>query len=96
MEYSKLIRINEYLNIAESKLKKAGIYNGYVFLDSPLFLNPKLLDNNDIPEFYGSKNIIVSHFENTIKILKNVKEYSDQDAWWRMAKNIFIFLNLKE
>ena len=44
MEYSKLIRINEYLNIEESELKKSGIYNGYVFLDSPLFLNPKLLD----------------------------------------------------
>lgn len=91
MEYSKLIRINEYLNIEESELKKSGIYNGYVFLDSPLFLNPKLLDNNDIPEFYGAKNIIVLHFENTIKILKNVKEYSDKDVWWKMAKKHFYF-----
>ena len=91
MEYSKLIRINEYLNIEESELKKVGIYNGYVFLDSPLFLNPKLLDNNDIPEFYDAENIIVLHFENTIKILKNVKEYSDKDVWWRMAKKHFYF-----
>lgn len=91
MEYSKLIRIDEYLNIEEAELKKAGIYNGYIFLDSPLFLNPKLLDNNTIPEFYDSENIIVSHFENTIKILKNVKEFSDKDVWWRMAKKHFCF-----
>lgn len=91
MDYSKLIRIDEYLNIEEVELKKAGIYNGYIFLDSPLFLNPKLLDNNDIPEFYDAENLIVSHFEKTIKILKNVKEFSDKDVWWKMAKKHFRF-----
>lgn len=91
MKHSKLIRINEYLNIREDDLKEAGIYNGYIFLDSPLFLNPKLLNNNNIPEFYDARNIIVSHFEKTIMILKSVKECSNKDVWWRMAKKHFYF-----
>lgn len=91
MEYSRLIRIDEYLNIREEDLKKAGIYNGYIFLDSPLFLNPKLLNNNKIPEFYDAENIIVSHFEKTIMLLKSVKECSNKDVWWKMAKRHFYF-----
>lgn len=91
MEYSKLVRIDAYLNIREDDLKKAGIYNGYIFLDSPLFLNPKLLNNNNIPEFYDAENIIVSHFEKTIMILKSVKECSNKDVWWKMAKRHFCF-----
>lgn len=91
MEYSRLIRINEYINVKEENLKKAGVYNGYIYLDSPLFLNPKLLNNNNIPEFYDAENTIVSHFEKTIMILKNVKEYSNKDVWWKMAKRHFYF-----
>ena len=91
MEYSKLTRINEYINVTEEKLNKVGVYNGYIFLDSPLFLNPKLLSDNDIPEFYDAENTIVSHFEKTIRILKNVKEYSNNDIWWKMAKRHFYF-----
>lgn len=91
MEYSRLIRIDEYINVKEEDLKREGIYNGYIFLDSPLFLNPKLLNNNNIPEFYYAENTIVSHFEKTIMILKNVKEYSNKDVWWKMAKRHFYF-----
>lgn len=91
MEYSRLIRIDEYINVKEEDLKRAGIYNGYIFLDSPLFLNPKLLNNNNIPEFYDAENTIVSHFEKTIMILKNVREYSNKDVWWKMAKRHFYF-----
>lgn len=91
MEYSKLTRVNEYLKITEKNLKRAGIYNGYIFLDSPLFLNPKLLSNNKIPEFQDAEKVIVSHFEKTIQILKNVKEFKERDTWWRMAKIHFKF-----
>ena len=91
MEYSKLTRINEFLNIDENELERLGIYNGYIFLDSPLFLNPKLLSDNSLIEFNNAEETIVSHFENTIMILKNVKQYNNNDLWWRMAKRHFYF-----
>lgn len=91
MEYSKLTRINEYIGIESEELKKKGIYNGYVFLDSPLFLNPKLLHDTSIIEFKDAEEIIVQHFETTIKLLKNVKSFSDNDLFWKMVKQHFSF-----
>lgn len=91
MDYSKLLRINEYIGVSNEELKKRGIYNGYIFLDSPLFLNPKLLHNTDIREFKDAEKIIVKHYETTIQLLKNVKEFSDKDIFWKMAKQHFNF-----
>lgn len=91
MSYSKLTKINEYLRISEQELDRIGVYNGYVFLDSPLFLNPKLLSNTDIIEFKDAEKTIVNHFETTIKVLKNVKEFSDKDVFWNMVKRHFCF-----
>lgn len=78
-EQSKLIRYNEYLNVDEEEFRKNGIYNGYIWFDTPLFINPKLLEKTKIIELKNSDNKITKHFEITLLLLKSTKNKDFDD-----------------
>jgi hypothetical protein len=72
-------------------LKKYGVYNGYVNIDSELYINPKLLIDCNIPEFENSYNKINDYFESIIIQLKKCKSTSANDLMWRLALKMFCF-----
>lgn len=88
---NKLLRINEFLNVSKKDLKKYGVYNGYVNIDSELYINPKLLIDCNIPEFENSYNKINDYFESIIIQLKKCKSTSANDLMWRLALKMFCF-----
>ena len=88
---NKLKRVSEHLKVDSIKLKKLGVYDGYVNIDSEVYINPKLLAETNIDEFKNSEDKILSHFAKTIRLLKlsNVKEVDN--SYWKMALKHFDF-----
>ena len=88
---NKLQRVNEYLGVTQKEFERLGIYNGYSNIDSELFINPKLLNSCDIPEFRNSYTKVVNHFEKIIRLLKKCKKTSKDDLMWDLALKMFSF-----
>lgn len=88
-QISLLTKCSEYLNIDPIKMEKLGVYDGYIFMDSPLYINPKNLSG--VLEFKDSEKIIISFFERLIVILKQVKQKNNRDIFWKMANKLFHF-----
>lgn len=78
-EQSKLIRYNEYLNVEAEEFRKNGIYNGYIWFDTPLYVNPKLLEKTNISELKNSDDKIIKHFEITLMLLKSTQSKNFND-----------------
>lgn len=86
---NKIIRTSEFIGTNEFELEKRGVYNGFVFLDSPLYIHPRLLLESDIPEFKDSYTTIIIKFKRIITLLKSSK--SKGDNFWNMARKSFYF-----
>lgn len=85
---NKLLRVNDYLKITESSLKKIGVYNGFADIDSELYINPKLLKNCQTLEFKNSYKAVISRFTKIIDLLKKTKK---SGTLWELALAIFSF-----
>lgn len=88
MQESKLIRISDYFGISRDKFDELGILNSLINYDVPMFVNPKLLNISQVPEFVNSQQKIVKYFETTIKMLKKTNK---NDNLWKALKKYFSF-----
>lgn len=83
-------RLSEYLDVKKADLKKLGVHNGFVGIDSRLFIDPFLLSEiTTIPEFTVARKKLETHFENVIKLLK--VSASEGDIAWRQAVKMLTF-----
>ena len=85
---SLLIKISDYYDIEPKDFEELGVLDSFVYFDTPLFLNPKLLSVSDIPEFKNSKQKIIEHYQTTINLLKKT---NGNDLFWKAAKKHFNF-----
>lgn len=88
MTNSKLIRISDYFNISRDKFDELGILNSLIYYDVPMYVNPRLLNNSNIPELKNGEEKIIKHFETTIKMLWKTNRH---DKLWEALKIHFSF-----
>ena len=88
MTNSKLIRISDYFNISRDKFDELGILNSLIYYDVPMFVNPRLLNNSNVPELKNGEEKIIKHFETTIKMLLKTNGH---DKLWEALKIHFSF-----
>lgn len=89
----KTMRLNDFFEISEDKFEEIGVYNGFVFMDSPLYIHPQLLKKTKIPEFINSSALVIERFCQIVELLKKSTNYDD--TFWKLAKASFSFPELK-
>lgn len=50
-------RISEIFGISEDDLKKEGVFNGFIDLDSKFYVDPHLLENTKVLEQIGRAHV---------------------------------------
>lgn len=87
----KLCRVSDYLNISHDVFEENGVYDGYLNVDSELYINPKLLKNTTVVELKNSYNKVISHYMTIIDLLKKSRTASSDDLMWQCALKMFSF-----
>lgn len=82
-------RISDYLQISNEILENKGILDGFVGIDTLLFLDPFLIKGTKIPEFLNSRKKIIDHFNKIVTLLS--VSTSRGDRAWREALKRLIF-----
>jgi len=80
-------RINEALGITEKILEKPGVFNGFVDLDSELYIDPNLLKAAKTPELARSYEKFLKYFDDVVRLLDASKAVGDRffaAAWKRL------------
>ncbi|MFA4942780.1 MAG: hypothetical protein WC564_04050 [Patescibacteria group bacterium] len=62
-------RISDLLNIDSAILDSKGVFDSFVDVDSKLYIDPSLLEHNDIPELSDSHNKFKNYFNEIIILL---------------------------
>jgi hypothetical protein len=82
-------KFSQVLDVSAEVLDREKIFNGFIGIDSGLYLDPRLLKQTHVPELKGSYETFRKHFEKIIKIL--VKSKSSKDIFFRNAVKLLTF-----
>ncbi|MDS3862400.1 hypothetical protein RIF25_16505 [Thermosynechococcaceae cyanobacterium BACA0444] len=85
-------KINEIFGIAEEALRKEGVFNGFIDLDSKFYVDPHLLERTKVPELENSYLSFKTHFTEIIHLLQATKHSGDR--FFREAHRKLIFPEL--
>jgi len=85
-------RISEIFGVAEEDLKKEGVFNGFIDLDSKFYVDPHLLGSTKVPELENSYLSFKTHFTKIVHLLETTKHSSDR--FFREAHKKLIFPEL--
>ncbi|MDE2637150.1 MAG: hypothetical protein OXI30_12375, partial [Chloroflexota bacterium] len=81
--------ISDYLDIDSTLLEEAGAYNGFVDVDTELFIDPRLLKSTEASELHSSYQRIHTRYSNIIKLIALSKRRGD--ALWNRALKLLRF-----
>lgn len=84
-----IISFADKYKIDISRFEKTGSFDPILGIDTRLFIDPSLIKNTNIPEFKGTYIKIQRFFENIIRLLKQSKENSQKDIFWKKAFTFF-------
>jgi hypothetical protein len=85
-------KINEIFGVTEEDLKKEGVFNGFIDIDSKFYVDPHLLEATKVPELENSYQSFKSHFKEVIHLLQVTKQSGDR--FFRDAHKRLIFPEL--
>jgi hypothetical protein len=66
----KSISLSKYLDVSREDLENLGVFDATLGIDTPLFVDPKLIVDSDIKEFQGSREKILRYFSQIFRINK--------------------------
>lgn len=82
-------RISQVLGISEDTLSECGVFNGFVDVDSCLYVDPRLLRTTEAPELKASYDRLQGYFKDVFNLLRHSKDRND--IFWRNAQNLLTF-----
>ena len=82
-------RLSQYFSVPAEELHKRGVFNGFLGIDSKLFIDPNLLKVAKAPEFAQARADLDSYFNDVIKLLGASKATGDLP--WREAEKRLVF-----
>ena len=86
-------RLSSFLGVAPSALKRMGVFDALIGIDSKLFVDPLLLKRLRIPELSESRKHFEAYFQTVLLLL--VKSRKKDDVAWRGAKRRLVFSEIK-
>jgi hypothetical protein len=79
--------LNEVLGIKSGVLEAAGVFNGFNGLDSPVYIDPRLLGASAHKEIQEGEKRFSTHFRNVFVLVEKIKK--EKDIFWDAAwKNL--------
>lgn len=81
-------RISQVLGVPAKTLKRMGVFNGFVDLDSKLYVDPFLLRTARTPELSGAYDEYRRYF---VDVLRLLRRSTGQDALFRQAQRSLTF-----
>ncbi len=82
-------RLSSFLGVRPSALKKRGVFDALIGINSKLFLDPLLLKRLKIPELKSSRRHFEEYFRKVLFLL--TKSRKPNDVAWRAAERLLIF-----
>ena len=76
-------RYHEALKVSPAALRRIGAFDGFVDLDSELYVDPRLLTRTRVPEFRDAAGLFEAHFRKVFRLLKQARREDDQ--FWEEA-----------
>jgi hypothetical protein len=71
------IRLSSALGVESSVLDKKNVFDGFIGLDSELYVDPRLLKDTSIPELKNSYSNFINHFRGVVKLLAKTQTEND-------------------
>lgn len=87
-------RISDIFQISPTLLREYNVYNGFVDIDSELYVDPRLLPHTSVKELQGTDQTVLNYFDNVLKNILKFLEYQD-DCEEKTLKQAEIIENLK-
>ena len=87
------IRFSDYFKVEEIALRRLGVLDPNLNVDTPLFIDPLLLSKSKHPEMRAAAKTYRSHFEKVITFLSKTKQLDD--VAWRTAERLMTFPEVK-
>jgi hypothetical protein len=82
-------RLSTFLGVAPTSLKRQGVFDALIGIDSLLFVDPLLLKGLRIPELKDSRKHFETYFRNVLFLL--AKSAKPNDVAWEEAKRRLVF-----
>lgn len=80
--------LSSYLNVDPKIFDVHDILNAVIDVDTKLFLDPYLLKSTKVPEFIGSRKLIIKHFSDIMHLLSAFRRTKKQRAWDEALKRL--------
>lgn len=78
-------RISEVINTATRDLEREGAFDGFVDIDSRLYVDPALLEKSGAPELSGAYSHFEDYFRDVLRLLLAAKREQKSDPMFREA-----------
>lgn len=85
----KLKSFSEIFNIAKEDVERLGFFDITLSIDSKLYIDPKLLTDNNALFFVNAKSELKKFFENLVTIISKIKK--PNDVFWEAANKMLTF-----
>lgn len=82
------VRATKHFKIDRRQFGKLGAFDPWLDVDSPLFVDPTLLEACAIPEFIGSRDLVLEHYDKIFRLLLLAKPGS---RLWSEAVRLVAF-----
>ena len=87
-------RFSSLFGVTTHQLEQAGAFDGFVGVDSLLYVDPHLIGSSDAPEFDGAHETLNSYFEDAATLL--VASQFEGDVFWKEAWKRLIFKEIPQ
>jgi hypothetical protein len=87
------VEFSEKFDVSPALLKRAGVLDPSLNVDTALFIDPLLLEKSRIPEMRRAAGRFRKHFENLAKLL--AVSTSPEDVAWKAARRALRFSEVK-
>jgi len=88
------IRFSDHFNIPSGDLKQLGIFDPTLTADTPLFIDPLLMEHSKHAEMSAASETYRSFFEEIMALLEAVEHQSPRDVAWREIQKRMAFHEL--
>ena len=83
----------DYYGIDPALFASTGALDPILDVDTRLFIDPTFLRLTTVPELIDSYAKLVSHFEDVLKVIRNISD--ENDRFWRHADTMLTFPEIK-
>ena len=71
-------RISDIFQISPKLLKEHNVYNGFVDIDSELYVDPRLLPHTSVEELKGTDQTVLNFFDTVLRNILEFLEYQNE------------------